>query len=51
MSMNEKDWLIVVLTIVVLGIIIIALVHVDNQYNTITLGKDFFNDIVKYFNN
>lgn len=46
--MNEKDWLIVVLTIVVLGIIII---HVDNQYNTITLDKDFFNDIVRYFNN
>lgn len=51
MNMNEKDWLIIVLTIVVLGIITIFLVHIDNQYNTITLDKDFFNNIVRYFNN
>ena len=37
MNMNEKDWLIITLTIVVLGILLVALVHMKNQYNNITI--------------
>lgn len=50
MNMNEKDWLIITLTIVILGILLIALVHMDNQYNNVTLRNDYLNNIINYFN-
>lgn len=50
MNMNEKDWLIITLTIVVLGILLVALVHMKNQYNNITLKNNSIYDTIDFFN-
>lgn len=49
-NMNEKDWLIITLTIVVLGILLVALVHMKNQYNNITIKNNFIYDTIDFFN-
>lgn len=50
MNMNEKDWLIITLTIVVLGILLVALVHMKNQYNNITIKNNSIYDTIDFFN-
>ena len=50
MNMNEKDWLIITLTIVVLGILFVALVHMKNQYNNITIKNNSIYDTIDFFN-
>lgn len=49
MIMNEKDWLIITLTIVLLGILLVALVHMKNQYNNITLKNNSIYDTIDFF--
>ena len=50
MNMNEKDWLIITLTIVLLGILLVALVHMKNQYNNITIKNNSIYDTIDFFN-